>query len=108
MALYLDKRIVLRTLNYKHLEPRYKYPITTNICCGTFEMMSTDVSNTNDHRFQSHNNLIKFYMPRYMERRVIQSFPNTPFRNVDFLVIHLSLTESSIISFFKNIFDLSE
>ncbi|CAF1283264.1 unnamed protein product [Rotaria magnacalcarata] len=100
------KQIVLRTLNYKHLDPRYKCPIATNICCDTFEMMSTDVSNANDHRFQSHNNSIDFYMPGYMERRVFQSSTEVPFRNVDSLVIPLSLMESPIMSLLKNIFTL--
>lgn len=107
-AVHLDKRIVLRTFNYEHREPRYKYSIITNICGGTFKMMSTDVSNTNDHCFQSHNNIIEFYMPRYMERQVIQSSSNIPFRNINYLVIHLSLMESQIISLLNNVFTLSE
>ena len=108
ITLYLDERIVLRTLNYKHLVPRWKPFTTMNICYGTFEIISTDLSNTNNHYFQSHNNSIEFYMPTSIERRVNSSCTNIPFRNVDFLVICLSLIESGIISSLKNIFTSSE
>ena len=76
---FLSHHYFLRTLNYKHLKQRYKCPITTNICCHIFEMMSTDVSNTNDHRFQSHNNSIEFYMPRCMKRQIFQSYSKFSF-----------------------------
>ena len=105
--LYLDKRIVLRTLNYQHLVPRYKFIQPTGICCGIFEMISTDSSDTNNHRYQSHINSIQFIMPRYTERQAIQSSPNVPFRNVDSLMIFFR-DELSTASFLTNPFTLSE
>jgi hypothetical protein len=99
---------MLRTLDYKHLVPRHKHPITIDICSGTYESRSTDTSNANYHRFHSHIDSIEFYMPGKMERPAIQSPPDIPFRNVHFLVVYLSLMEPSIISFLKNIFALGK
>jgi hypothetical protein len=107
VILCLDKRIVLRTLNYQYLVPRYKSFKTTNIFGSTFAMISTDPSDTNNHRFQSHINSIEFCIPRYMERQAIQSSSNIPFRNVNSLAIYF-LEKSSITSFIKNVFTLSE
>jgi hypothetical protein len=108
MQLYLGDLIVLRTLNYKNLKTEYKVPIMIDICTGTYEMISTDASNANYHRFYSDIDFIEFSMPRNMERSVIQSSPNILFRNVYHLVVNLSSMESSIISFFKNLFVSSE
>ena len=61
-------------------------------------------STVNGHYFHSHINSIEFYMPKYMEELFIESSPNIPFKNVDFLAIHLSLMKWAIISVLKNIF----
>ncbi|CAF1462892.1 unnamed protein product [Rotaria sordida] len=97
------KRIVLRTLNYQHSVARYKYFEIPDICCSTFEMISTDSSDANDHRFQSHINSIELFMPRYMERQAIQLSSNIPFRKIYSLVINF-MEHLSITSFVENVF----
>ncbi|CAF1389964.1 unnamed protein product [Adineta steineri] len=103
------KPIVLQTLNYKSIVPRYRRPTIINIVYGTFETISTDISNTNDHKYQSNNTFVEFYMLPYMERQIIKPSSNIPFRNVNYLVIYLSFIEVSVISrLFKKISELSE
>ncbi|CAF1644962.1 unnamed protein product [Rotaria sordida] len=101
------KRIVLRTLNYQHSVARYKYFEIPDICCSTFEMISTDSSDANDHRFQSHINSIELFMPRYMERQAIQLSSNIPFRKIYSLVINF-MEHLSITSFVENVFTFSD
>ena len=67
-------------------------------------MVSTDTSNTNDYRFNSHVDAIELYMAKDMKKSIIQSSSNIPFRNVDYLAIYSSLMDLPIISFLKNIF----
>ena len=107
IILYLDKRIVLRTLNYQHCVSRYNSIKPIDICCGIFEMISTDSSNTNNHRYQSHINSIEFFMPRYMEGKAVQSSPNVPLRDVNSLVLYFR-EELSSVSSLKHLFTLSE
>jgi hypothetical protein len=107
IIVYLGQRIVLRTLNYQHRVPRYTSIKSADIYYIMLEMISTDSSDTNNYRFQSHINSIEYGIPRYMERQVIQSSPIVPFRNVDSLIIYFR-EELSTIFLLKNPFTLSE
>jgi hypothetical protein len=107
VILCLDKRLVLRSLNCQHLAPRYESFQIPDMCYSKVEMISTDSSDANNHRFHSHINSIEFFMPRYMARQVIQPSSNVPFRNVHSLVIYFE-EELSTISFLKHVFQLSE
>lgn len=107
IIVYLGQRIVLRTLNYQHRVPRYTSIKSADIYYIMLEMISTDSPDTNNYRFQSHINSIEYFMPRYMERQAVQSFPNVPFRNVDSLIIYFK-EELPTTSLIKNPFTLSE
>ncbi|CAF1310807.1 unnamed protein product [Adineta ricciae] len=98
------EQIVLRTLNYRYLPPRYKCPIEVDICCNTVKIISSDMSNGSIYRYQSHNDAVTFYMPTYMEKQNIEPSSKIPFRNVNFLTIDLSFELLDMSQLFQSIY----
>ena len=103
----LGERIVLRTFDYKCLVKPLKCFSLANICVNTFETISTtDMSF--DHYFQSHINSIEFYLPVCEAHKMNLLCRNIPFRNVNHLIIRLSLIKSRLMAFLNSLFRPSE